>query len=187
MRRGAATPAAAAAAPAADVADAAAGQLGNRYRMRERLLAFGDDFYVETGVGQRAFWVDGKALRARDTLLFKDMRGNELYRIQEKVARVRDTMSIYRGRDVVAVVKKAMVTPVRDRYAVSIPGTADMDAQGTILQHEYRIQRGGVPVANVSKRWFRVRDTYGVDIAPGQDDLLILAVTVCIDAMSQAG
>jgi uncharacterized protein YxjI len=62
-----------------------------------------------------------------------------------------------------------------------------MSTQGNILQHEYRIERDGTPVATISKRWFRIRDTYGVDIAPGQDDLLVLAVTVCIDAMSQVG
>jgi uncharacterized protein YxjI len=39
-------------------------------------------------------------------------------------------------------------------------------------------------VAEVSKRWFRVRDTYGIEIAPDQEDALILAVTVCIDQMT---
>jgi uncharacterized protein YxjI len=162
-------------------------QPGNRYRMRERLLAFGDDFYIERGMGQRAFWVDGKALRLRETLSFKDLQGHEIYRIQEKVARVRDSMTIYRGNDVAARVHKALVTPLRDRYQVSIPGMEDMQTQGNILQHEYHVERGGRRVATISKRWFRIRDTYGVDIAPGEDDLLILAVTVCIDAMSQVG
>lgn len=161
-------------------------ELGSRYRMRERLLAYGDDFFIETGDGNRVFWVDGKALRVRETLLFKDLRGNEIYRIQEKLARIRDTMSIYKDRDVAAVVRKALITPLRDRYTISIPGSTDLSTQGNILQHEYRIERDGTPVANISKRWFRIRDTYGVDIAPGQDDLLILAATVCIDAMSTA-
>ena len=39
-------------------------------------------------------------------------------------------------------------------------------------------------MAEVSKRWFRVRDTYGTQIAPDQNDALILAVTVCIDQMT---
>ena len=39
-------------------------------------------------------------------------------------------------------------------------------------------------MANISKRWFRVRDTYGVAVAPGQDDALVLAVTVCIDHLT---
>ena len=50
-----------------------------------------------------------------------------------------------------------------------------MEAKGNIVDHEYEIERGGDKVAEVSKRWFRVRDTYGIEIAPGQDDALILA------------
>ncbi len=175
-----------AATPAAQEAPATTLGGRDRYRMKERLLSFGDDFYIETTPGNRAFWVDGKALRVRDTLLFKDMRGNEIYRIQEKVARVRDTMTIYKGGSPAAIVKQAMVTPVRDRYSVNIPGGEDLNTQGNILHHEYTMERGGQAVATISKKWFRVRDTYGVEIAPGQDDLLILAVTVCIDAMSTA-
>jgi hypothetical protein len=47
-----------------------------------------------------------------------------------------------------------------------------------------RITHDGIPVANISKRWFRVRESYGVAVAPGQDDALILAVTVCIDHLT---
>lgn len=36
----------------------------------------------------------------------------------------------------------------------------------------------------MSKKWFRVRDTYGVQIEPGQDAVLILAITVAIDITS---
>jgi uncharacterized protein YxjI len=188
MRRAArAQGGAAAPAPVSGQGAGLAAQQGSAYRMRERLLAFGDDFYIETSGGQRAFWVDGKALRVRDTLSFKDMQGREIYRIQEKMLRIRDSMTVYRGNDVAARVHKALITPLRDRYSVEVPGSPDMSTQGNILQHEYRIERDGMPVATISKRWFRIRDTYGVEIAPGQDDLLILAITVCVDAMSQAG
>ena len=37
----------------------------------------------------------------------------------------------------------------------------------------------------MSKRWFRVRDTYGIEVAPGENDALILAAAVCIDAMTE--
>lgn len=47
--------------------------------------------------------------------------------------------------------------------------------------------RHGQAVANVSKRWFRVRDTYGVEIQPGEDDALVLAIAVCVDALSHPG
>jgi uncharacterized protein YxjI len=155
------------------------------YKMRQKLVAIGDDFYIEDDRGRRAFKVDGKALRVRKTLVFEDMEGNERCKIQERMLRVRDTMEI-EGPDgqTVATVKKAMIAPLRDRWSVDVPGGQDLQVQGNIVDHEYTIEAGGKKVAEVSKRWFRVADTYGVEIAPGQDDVLILAITTAVDMMA---
>ena len=157
---------------------------GTKYRMREKMFAIGDDFWIENEAGERAFKVNGKALRIRDTLVLEDPSGAELMTIQEKKVRVRDTMEIEQDGHTVATVKKALVSPLRDRFAIEVEGGEDMEAKGNIVNHEYKIERGGDEVAEVSKRWFRVRDTYGTQIAPDQNDALILAVTVCIDQMT---
>ena len=157
---------------------------GTRYQMRERLFAIGDDFWIETGAGERAFKVNGKALRIRDTLVLENPGGEELFSIQEKKLHVRDTMKIERDGKTVATVKKALVSPLRDRFSIEVEGGEDMEAKGNVVNHDYKIERGGERVAEVSKRWFRVRDTYGIEVAPDQDDALILAVTVCIDQMT---
>ena len=86
-----------------------------------------------------------------------------------------------------ATIKKALITPLRDRYSIDVEAGDDMEAKGNIVDHEFKIERGGDTVAEISKRWFRVRDTYGIEVAPGQDDALILAITVCIDQMSRPG
>jgi uncharacterized protein YxjI len=158
---------------------------GTKYRMREKLFAIGDDFWIEDEEGQRAFKVDGKALRLRKTLALEDPSGNELFKVQEKKLHIRDTMDIERGGDTVARVKKALITPLRERFSIEVDGGDDLEAKGNIVDHEYKFERGGERVAEVSKRWFRIRDTYGIEIAPGQDDALILAATVCIDQMTR--
>ena len=56
--------------------------------------------------------------------------------------------------------------------------------QGNIVDHEYTIERDGQRVAAVSKRWFRVRDSYGVEVAQGENDILILATVAVIDTMA---
>ena len=123
-------------------------------------------------------------LRARGTVVIKDADGNELLKLQKRLLRARGTMAIERGGDKVATVKKAMITPLRDRFTVDVEGGGDLLVEGNILDHEYQITQGGIPVANISKRWFRVRDSYGVAVAPGQNDALVLAVTVCIDHLT---
>ena len=155
----------------------------HRYHLREKLASVGDDFWIENGAGQRVFKVDGRALRIRETFKIKDLQGNEVAEIQEKLVSVRDAMAIARGGQTIATVKKALMTPLRGRFSVNVAGGADMDVQGNILAHEYKIEQGGRAIAEVSKKWFRVRDSYGVDIQPGQDDALILAITVVIDQM----
>jgi uncharacterized protein YxjI len=188
MRRGEEPQAAPApAAPAAGGAEDSG--LDNRLKVRERLFAFGDDFWIENGRGQRAYLVDGKALRIRDTLLFKDMQGQERYKLQEKMVRVRDTMTLYTADgQTAATIKKALITPLRDRYTVDLPGQPGLETQGNILHHEYTIEQGGRPVATISKRWFRVRDTYSIDVVPGTiDPLLAVAMTVAIDMIQGVG
>jgi len=155
-----------------------------RYRMQEKLFAIGDDFWIENEGGQRAFKVNGKVLRVRDTLALESPNGQELYSIQKKMLHVRDTMEIEGGGRKVATVKKALVTPLRDRFSIDVEDGKDMEAKGNIVDHEYKIERDGNEIAEVSRRWFRVRDTYGVEITPGQDDALILATVVCIDQMT---
>ncbi|HXY91558.1 MAG TPA: LURP-one-related family protein [Acidimicrobiia bacterium] len=155
----------------------------SHYQLREKMFSIGDDYWVETGRGERAFKVDGKALRVRDTLVIESPSGDELCTIQEKKVRVRDTMDVERGGDTIASVKKAMVTPLRERYSIDVHGGNDLEAKGNIVDHEYTIERDGDKVAEVSKRWFRVRDTYGIEVEPGEDAALVIAVVVCIDRM----
>ena len=164
-----------------------ADRIGGRYLMRQRLFALGQDFFVQDEQGQRVFRIDGKVLRVRTTLIFEDMQGQEIYKIQEKMVRVRESMNIYRGDEVAAKVHNALITPLRDRFQIEVPGGADFTTKGNILYHEYVMERDGKPMAIVSRKWFRVRDSYGVEVADAADTLLVLAITVCIDMMAHEG
>ena len=44
---------------------------------------------------------------------------------------------------------------------------------------------GGKRITEVSKKWIAIRDTYTVEIDPGEDDALILALTVVVEQMCQ--
>ncbi len=156
-----------------------------RYKIRQNLISIGDDFWIENEAGQKIFKVDGKVLRIRKTLVFEDAHGGKLAQIQERLLAIKDTMVIEdaHGKDL-AVIKKALIAPLRDRWSVNVKGGPDLDVQGDILDHEYTIKQGRKKVAEVSKKWLKLTDTYGVEIASGQNDILILAVAVAIDMMA---
>src|SRR3954452_12503814 len=164
------------------------GEAARTFRMRQKLVSIGDDYWIEDEGGERVFKVNGKAMRVRDTMVLEDPQGRELFKIQQKMFRIRDTMEIEDGDGHrIATVKKALITPLRERYEVKVEDGEDLEVKGNIVDHEYKIERDGDKVAEVSKKWFRIADTYGVEVEEGQDPVLILAVTAVVDTMTHRG
>ena len=129
---------------------------GERFVMREKLLAVGDDFWIENDQGERAYKVDGKALRdPADLRARRRLRRRRSPRIQERKLSIRDKIAIERGGDTAATVHKALVG-IRDRFAIDVEDGDDMKAHGNVVDHEYEIERDGDTVATISKKWFRV-------------------------------
>jgi uncharacterized protein YxjI len=129
-----------------------------QYRMRQKLASLGDDFRIEDNRGNRVYRVDGKALRLRNTMIFEDAQGNELAKIQEHKVRIRDAIEIEDGHgNNIASVKKAMITPLRERWSVKMNNGPDLSVQGNILDHEYTIEADCRKVAEVSKKWSSIR------------------------------
>lgn len=152
-----------------------------RYVMKQRVLCLGDDFTIADAKGNDRFIVDGAAFTIRDSTSFRDMRGNELCHIRKRLLSFGPTYEIERdGR--ITTVSKHLFTLFKCRFTVDVPGPNDLEASGDLLDHEYAFKDArGETVATVSKRWFSWTDSYGVDIADGQDDVMILASTVVID------
>jgi uncharacterized protein YxjI len=155
-----------------------------RYTMRQRLVSIGEDFDIADEHGNPVFRVDGKAMRLRDTFVLEDLQGREVVTIREKKLALRESMNILRAGTTIATVRKARFTPIRNKFTIEVEGDQDIVAQGDILHHEYELRRADDTVARISKHRFALSDTYGIEIAPGEDDGLILAVAVAIDEMA---
>ena len=149
--------------------------------MKEKLFSWGDDFVIKDEGGNDVFFVDGKAFSFGDKLSFQDMHGTELAFISQKLFSWGPTYEIYRNGNLQATVKKKLFTLFRCVFTVDVPGPNDPFAEGDFFDHEYTFSRNGQTIATVSKKWFSWSDTYGVEVAPDEDDVLLLASTVVID------
>jgi uncharacterized protein YxjI len=159
------------------------GGAAERFKMKEKMFTIGDDFWIENEQGQKAYKVNGKALRIADTLDFEGPNGQKLVGMHGKVITVRGTIRLERPGKPDANVKMDLINIVRDHLVLNIQGEPDVEIRGNLLDHEYEFRRGRDQIAEVSKKWFRVRDTYGVQIAPGEDEVLLLAATVAVDQL----
>ena len=152
-----------------------------RYMIREKFFRIGEDSTIMNEAGQPVFEVDGKVLSLHDRLIVRDLAGNEVVNVHRRLMALRPTYEITRGGETLATVRKHFFSPFVDRFTVDIPGPDDLEMTGSLFEHEYTISRAGQVVAVVSKRLFSLTETYGVDIAPGQDDPLILACVLALD------
>jgi len=155
--------------------------LAMRYVIREKFFRLGEDSRITDEYGRPVFEVDGKVLSLHHTLVMRDMAGREVAKVQKHVISLRPTFEISRNGQEIAEVRKKLISPFVDRFTIDIPGPDDLEMKGSLLEHDYTIMQRGQVVATVSKRWIALTDTYGVDIAPGQDDALILASVLALD------
>lgn len=152
-----------------------------RYQLRQKLLSFGDDYIIRDEGGRERFYVDGRAFSIGDKLSFQDMAGNELAFIRQRLLAIGKTYEIERDGHT-TVVHKHLFTFLSCKFSIDVPGPNDLEAKGSLLDMEYQfVDTRGRKVAEVSKRWFALSDTYGVEVADGQDDVLMLACAVVID------
>jgi uncharacterized protein YxjI len=152
-----------------------------RYVIKERFFRLGEDSYILDESGQPVLRVDGKILTLRDRLIIRGLDGQEVASVHRRLIALRPTYEINISGREAAQVKKHFFTPFRDKFTIDVPGPDDLEMTGSLLDHDFTIRRGGRVVATISKAWFSFRDTYGVEIADDEDQLLILASVLALD------
>jgi uncharacterized protein YxjI len=152
-----------------------------RYLVQERIFSFKADFWIEDESGNRVFLVDGKALSLRETFELKDAYGNLLILIRKKFFSMRETMEIENGNGLIATVRPAFFSPIKHRYNIDLADGSRLEAVGNFIDKDWELTDGRQVVGRISRQWFRIRDTYGVEVEPGMDDALVIAIAVCID------
>ncbi|WP_338781207.1 LURP-one-related family protein [Streptomyces sp. DG1A-41] len=152
-----------------------------RFLVYDRLLGFGDDYWIEDDHGTKVFLVDGKALRLRDTWELKDTQGRVLVDIHQKMLALRDTMVLQRGGEPLATIRRKRLSLLRNHYRVSLADGNELDVSGKVLDREFAVEYDGELLAVISRRWLTVRDTYGVEVVrEDADPALLIAVAVCV-------
>uniref|UniRef100_A0AAU2V809 LURP-one-related family protein n=1 Tax=Streptomyces sp. NBC_00003 TaxID=2903608 RepID=A0AAU2V809_9ACTN len=157
-----------------------------KYLVRDKIFAIGDDYWIDTEDGRHAFLADGKALRLRDTLELKDPSGRVLITLREKMFSLRDAMTIERDDQILAKVRRKRLSLLRNHYRVTLVEGTELDVTGKILDREFTVEYDGELLAHVSRKWFRIRETYAVNVVREDTDAaLLLAVVICVIRMDE--
>jgi uncharacterized protein YxjI len=151
------------------------------YVIRERLFRLGEDSDITDEAGQPVLHVDGKVMSLHNRLVVRDPAGREVGQVYRKLATLRPTYEIaIDGKDV-AQVRKRLFNFLGERFTIEVDGGGDMEISGDLFSHEFTIERDGRMIATISKRWLTMTDSYAVEVAPGENDVLILGAVLALD------
>jgi uncharacterized protein YxjI len=151
------------------------------YVIREKMFRLGEDSDITNESGEPVLQVDGKIMSLHQRLILRDPAGREVAQVHRKLAAFRPTYEITIDGKNVAEVCQHLFTPFGERLTIDVPGAGDMGISGDLFGHEFTIQRDGQTAATISKRWLSLTASYAVDVAPGENDLLILATVLALD------
>jgi len=155
------------------------------YQMRQKLFSLRDQFRVRDAEGNSVYVIKGRLISIRDRLSFEDVHGQQLLDIRQKLVSLRPQYRIYSGGRLCAIVQKRLLSVLGSRFVISLKGEPNLLAKGNFLDYEYRFLRRGRQVAQVSKRWFTLADSYGVQVdEESVGGLLVLACAVIIDLIN---
>jgi uncharacterized protein YxjI len=151
------------------------------YVIREKMFRLGEDSDITNESGELVLQVDGKIMSLHQRLILRDPAGREVAQVHRKLVAFRPTYEITIGGKNVAEVRQHLFTPFGERLTIDVPGAGDLEISGDLVSHEFTIRRDGQTAATISKRWLSLTASYAVDVAPGEDDLLILATVLALD------
>jgi len=157
-----------------------------RYLVRERLFSIKDDFWVTDERGDRVFFINAKVLSLHHTLVLEDASGRKLGEIKHKLLTFTDAMDIQHDGQVVATVHKAVFSPLHHKAFIDLADGGRLEAVGDIIDKEFEVRDGHRVLARISRKWFRIRDTYGVNVVPGENDALMVCIAICLEQIHDA-
>ena len=153
------------------------------YVLNQKLISLTGDLWIEDGQGNHAFEVDGKLLSLRGTHVLKDLSGQALYEISKPLApHVHKTIDISKGGQTAATVQEAILHLGGDKFKISLSGGLELTIHGDWMNREFQVKdlTGRVAIV-VSRAWFSIHDGYGIQITPGFEVPLALAIVIALE------
>jgi len=150
--------------------------------IKEKVFSWGDKFYVKDALGNDRYVVEGEVFTLGKKLHVYDMLGREAAFIKQELMTFLPRFTVWSGGQEIAQVKKEFSFLV-PRYSIEGLGWV---IEGSFWEHDYQITQNGSPIVTITKEWMTWGDSYELDIAPGADEILALAVVLTIDCVREA-
>ena len=147
--------------------------------IKQKVFTWGDKFTVKDEAGRDRYYVEGEVFTFGKKLHVYDIHGQEVAFIKQEVWSWMPRYYVFCGGRQVAEIKKEF-TFFFPKYSIEGLG---WEIDGSFMAHDYEITKSGYPIVTIRKEWMSWGDSYELNIANSQDELIALAVVLTIDCV----
>ena len=149
--------------------------------IKQKVFSWNDRFTVRDADGNDRYTVEGELFSFGRKLHVCDMTGVEVVYIAQEVWSFLAKYHVHvSGRHVADVQQK--FSWFHPRYELSGPECSGWTVEGSFWEHDYEVLDGaGNCIVRITKEWMTWGDSYELDIARPEDELLALAIVLTID------
>ena len=147
--------------------------------LKQKMFSLRDKFTVYDENQTPMYTVEGKLISAHNKHSICNMAGEEVANISRKIISFTPMFYIERPLGTVHEMKGKIA------FAHEVYQFADLgwELRGKFTAHDYVISKDGQQIATVHHKWLSWGDTYEIAVADGIDEVLVLAVMICIDVV----
>jgi uncharacterized protein YxjI len=146
--------------------------------IKQRVFSWTDSYDVYDEAGNPKYFVKNEIFSLLHRIHVRDVQGNEIGMIRQQFTFFMPTFEIEIGGRMYGSIQKQF-TLFRPKYDIDYNGWR---CEGDFLEWSYDVYSGCSVVVHISKKLFHWGDTYEIDIANPQDEIMALMLVIAIDA-----
>ena len=150
--------------------------------IKEKVFSWGDKFTVKDEYGNNKYFVQGEVFSWGKKLHVYDSVDREVAFIKQEVWSLLPRFYVFCGDEQIAEIKKEF-TFLFPKYSIQGLG---WEIEGRLMAHDYEIIKNGKSIVTISKEWMTWGDSYELNIANPEDEIVALAVVLTIDCVMEA-
>ncbi len=153
-----------------------------RYKVRQRILSFRDNYDIKDESGTPRFRVVGSFFTIADKLQLIDLKTGKVVSIKQKLFRLFAEYHFIVDGEIIAIFKRQFKV-FGTKFEIQTTNGDSYQTKGGIFDYNFNITRGNQVVAAVSKKLIAFTDSYNVDMPDelDNDHVLIMAAVIAID------
>lgn len=150
--------------------------------LNKKILSMREHYDIQNTSGSPLGVAEGNFFQFPAKFAVQDSSGAQVMYIEGKLISLRREFEMYDpSGNLLAAIKKKLAKLIGSEYWLELNGNQFARIYGNFAEHDYRIQKGGVDVALVHKKWVSVRDSFNISITGQIDARLVLGSVVVIE------